>query len=97
MEEAESVVTPETVLAEIARKYIREGANEETARSRLSTIMEASESMGTDEDTAWRRQRHLQLNNKRTGKKKTCARDPSLFDAIVLACAQEIRCEGPDR
>lgn len=87
MEEAETVITPDTVLAEVARKYIREGIKEETARQRLSTILEASEPAYIDDGIALEAAKaYLQLEKR--------ARDaglgkPSLFDALVLAIARK--------
>ena len=86
MEEAETVITPDTVLAEVARKYIREGIKEETIRKRLSTILEASEPADIDDGVALDAAKaYLQLEKR--------ARDagldrPSLFDAVVLAIAR---------
>ena len=87
MEEAEAVITPDTVLVEFARKYIREGIKEETTRQRLSTILEASEPAYIDDDVAVEAGRaYLELEER--------ARDaglekPSLFDALVLAVARK--------
>ena len=86
MEKAETVITPDTVLAEVARKYIREGINEETTRKRLSTMLEASEPAYIDDDVAVEASKaYLQLEER--------ARDsglekPSLSDALVLAVAR---------
>lgn len=86
MEEAETVITPDTVLAELARKYIREGVKEETTRQRLSTILEASEPAYIDDHVAIEAGRaYLELEKR--------ARDaglekPSLFDGLVLAVAR---------
>ena len=83
---AETVITPDTVLAEVARKYIREGINEETTRKRLSTVLEASVPAYIDDDVAVEAGKaYLQLEKR--------ARDsglekPSLFDALVLAVAR---------
>ena len=86
MEEAETVITPDTVLAEVARKYIREGIKEEAARQRLSTILEASEPAYVDDGIALEAAKaYLQLEKRATdaGLPK-----PSLFDALVLAAAR---------
>ena len=42
MENADEIYTPGTVLAEIARKYIREGVDEETVNARLELIVSTS-------------------------------------------------------
>jgi predicted nucleic acid-binding protein len=39
---ADEVITPDLVLAEIGRKYIREGANEKEVKNRLKFIEENS-------------------------------------------------------
>jgi len=87
MEKAEAVITPDTVLAEIARKYLREGIREETTKRRLSTILEASEPAYVDDSTAIEAARaYVQLEKKaRDGGIKK----PSLFDALVLAVARK--------
>ena len=87
MERAETVITPDTVLAEVARKYIREGISEETTRKRLSTVLEASEPADVDDGVAVEAGKaYLELEKR--------ARDaglekPSLFDALVLAVARK--------
>jgi predicted nucleic acid-binding protein len=91
MEEAETVITPDTVLAEVARKYIREGIKEETVRQRLSTILEASEPAYVDDGIALEAAKaYLQMEKwaKDTGLQK-----PSLFDALVLAVARKSKAE----
>ncbi|MDG6899937.1 MAG: PIN domain-containing protein [Nitrososphaerota archaeon] len=86
MEEAETVITPDTVLAEVARKYIREGITEETARQRLSIIMEASVLAYIDDAIAIEAGKaYLQLERKA---KDAGLKKPSLFDALVLAVAR---------
>ena len=52
MEEADTVITPDTVLSEVARKYLREGIQEQTVMKRLSTILEASEPGYIDDEVA---------------------------------------------
>lgn len=86
MEEAEAVITPDSVLAEVARKYFREGIEERKVRQRLSTILEASEPAYIDDEVAIEASKaYLQLESraKRLGLKK-----PSLFDGLVLATAR---------
>lgn len=86
MEEAETVITPDTVLAEVARKYLREGVKEETTRRRLSTILEASEPAYVDDDLAIEAsEAYFQLEKKA---KAEGLKKPSLFDALVLATAR---------
>ena len=86
MEEAETVITPDSVLAEIARKYLREGMKEETTRQRLSIILEASEPAFIDDDIAiGAGKAYLQLEKRA---KASGLEKPSLFDALVLAVAR---------
>ncbi len=86
MVEAETVITPDTVLAEVARKYIREGIREETTRRRLSTILEASVPAYIDDDIAVEAGKaYLQLER---AAKDAGLGKPSLFDALVLAVAR---------
>ncbi len=86
MVEAESVITPDTVLAEVARKYLREGVEEQRTRGRLSTILEASEPAHIDDETALAAGRaYLQLEGKA---REEGLGKPSLFDALVLAVAR---------
>jgi predicted nucleic acid-binding protein len=83
IEEADEVYTPCTVLAEIARKYFRERADEKLVEERLETIVAASNIAQIDAKLALESAKchvELALNAKRS-KLKT----PSLFDAIVLA------------
>ena len=87
LEEAETVITPDTVLAEVARKYIREGIKEETARQRLSTILEASEPAYVDDGIALEAAKAYHQLEKRA--KDAGLEKPSLFDALVLAVARK--------
>ena len=86
MEEAESVLTPDTVLAEVARKYLREGIGEGAIRKRLATILEASEPAYVDDLTAVEAARAFIELEKRA--KEARLEKPSLFDGIVLAVAR---------
>ena len=49
---AEAILTPDIVLAEVARKYIREGVDKTTTRKRLHMIIQLSEIIGVDEEMA---------------------------------------------
>jgi len=87
MEEAGTVITPDIVLAEVARKYIRDGIDEETTRERLLTILEASEPAYIDEGVALEAAKaYLQLVKRA---KDTGLEKPSLFDALVLVAARK--------
>lgn len=89
LERADEIYTPDTVLAEIARKYIREGADERTTDARLETITTASNVTQIDTKVALEAARcYTQLaTNARKGKLKS----PSLFDAIVLAVGRVVK------
>ncbi|MEM3697400.1 MAG: PIN domain-containing protein [Candidatus Bathyarchaeia archaeon] len=88
LQKAEEAYTPDIVLAEIARKYMREGAKEQTIHERLKTIEETSEITPIDKETAIESAKcHMQLTEK-TKKEKLKA--PSLFDAIILATAKTL-------
>lgn len=79
-------MTLETVLAEIARKYLREGSREHIIRSRLQTISESSELSHVDEATAIASGKaYLEIQEKA---KKEKIEKPILFDAIALATAR---------
>jgi predicted nucleic acid-binding protein len=85
---AEAVFTPDTVLAEIARKYHREGFADSIIKERLGTVVEASEVIQIREETALgaaKAYQELDSKAKEEGLGK-----PSLFDAIVLATAREV-------
>jgi predicted nucleic acid-binding protein len=83
IESADEVFTPGTVLAEIARKYLREGVDEEIVDSRLQEITGASNIVPVDTNLALESARcFLELSAKAHKSKQ---KNPSLFDAIVLA------------
>ena len=86
IEEADQVFTPDTVLAEVARKYLREGVSVATTAKRLSAISEISELASIGSDSALEAGRaffELERKSKDEGLEK-----PSLFDGIVLAMAR---------
>ena len=85
IEEADYVMTPGTVLAEVARKYVREGVAEPTIRKRLATILETSEPVEVDADLAVEAARAAVKLDKRAA--SSGLRKPSLFGGIVLASA----------
>ena len=89
LERADEVYTPDTVLAEIARKYIREGADEPTTDARLETITTASNVTQTDAKVALEAATcYTQLA---TNARKAKLKSPSLFDAIVLALGRAVK------
>jgi predicted nucleic acid-binding protein len=83
LENADETYTPGTVLAEIARKYIREGADEKTVDARLEAIVSASNITHVDAGIALEAARcYVELL---TYAKRSNLSTPSLFDAIVMA------------
>ena len=83
IENADEIYTPGTVLAEIARKYVREGVDEKTIDARLEVIVLASNITHIDAGIALEASRcYLELT---ACAKKSKLNSPSLFDAIVLA------------
>jgi len=84
---AEEVRTPDIVLAEISRKYLREKVDEKRVRSRLEAISSASIVNSVDIEVALEAGgAYLELADKAKQQKR---RMPSLFDAIILATARE--------
>ncbi len=86
IETGEEAYTPDSVLAELSRKYLREGSSEKLVRERLATVQGASRVMPITPDLAlagskayfdlveYARRRRLRL--------------PSLFDGLVLGAAR---------
>ena len=86
IEGAESVFTPDIVLAEVARKYAREGIGEAVVQRRLATILGASEPVRIDQAIAVESTKaHAELDER---SREAGISRPSLFDAIVLAAAR---------
>jgi predicted nucleic acid-binding protein len=89
LESADEVYTPNTVLAEIARKYIREGADGKTVEARLEIISAVSNISYIDAELALEAARcYLELAAKA---RETKLNLPSLFDAIVLATGRTLK------
>jgi predicted nucleic acid-binding protein len=91
LSKAMEVYTPSTVIAEIARKYLREGLSLKESRDRLKRISEVSQITGIDNEIAL-------LSAEIEGELKHRARtqnlgSPSLFDAIVLGTARHLGCK----
>ena len=85
---AEEVYTPDIVLAELARKYAREGIELSGVEERLSKISEISRIIPIDKGMAMKAAEvDRELKDKA---KKACLREPSLVDAIVLATARAL-------
>ena len=86
MENAEEVYTPSTVLAETARKFLREGTDEKTIGTWLEIITNASVITQIDSATALEAAKcQLELSQQAKISKQNA---PSLFDAIVYATAK---------
>jgi predicted nucleic acid-binding protein len=89
IEGADEVYTPDAVLAEIARKYIREGIEEKIVDARLAEITGASNITPVDAKLAMEAARcYLELV---ANAKKSKLNAPSLFDAIVLAVGRSLK------
>jgi len=89
VESADEVYTPGTVLAEIARKYVREGADDKMVDARLEVITAASNIAHVDAKLALEAARcYLELAAKA---RKSKLNVPSLFDAIVLATGRLLK------
>jgi predicted nucleic acid-binding protein len=84
---ADEVITPDLVLAEIGRKYIREGANEKEVKNRLKFIEENSIVVCLDADISIEGGKaYLELLEK---SKKESKNKPALTDSILLALARK--------
>lgn len=89
LEQADEVYTPDTVMAEVARKYCREGAEERTTQARLEIIAKASDIVPIDIKLALEAARcYTRLTREAKRKDLTT---PSLFDAIPLAAARLLK------
>lgn len=88
LENSEEIYTPGVVLAEIARKFFREGKENVFINSRLELITAASNITGIDAELAIEAAKcYLELmENARKSKLNT----PSLFDAIILATCRSL-------
>jgi predicted nucleic acid-binding protein len=91
IENAEEVYTPSIVLAETARKFLREGADEKTINAWLEIIISSSVITQIDSATAVEAAKcQLELIKKAKISKQNT---PSLFDAIVQATAKINQCK----
>jgi predicted nucleic acid-binding protein len=89
LESADELYTPDIVLAEIARKYIREGVEDKMVNTRLEQITANSNITYLDSKLALESAKcYLELaNNARKNKLNA----PSLFDAIILATGRLLK------
>jgi predicted nucleic acid-binding protein len=80
---ADIIYTPDIVLAEIARKYLREGVVETVIIERLQLIIKTSHVVTIGSGIALESAKaYLELREKA---KRERLREPGLFDAILLA------------
>ena len=86
---ADEVYTPDTALAEIARKYLREGIDLQTIDQRLNKVVEASNIICIDAKLA-ENAANCYLELEANAKKLKLDR-PSLIDAIVLATGRLLK------
>ena len=84
--EGEEIMTPSIVLAEIARKYVREGMDAREVRRRLYFISSQSEVETVDADLALAAAEAWRELEARARKGRL--QRPSLTDGIVLALAR---------
>jgi predicted nucleic acid-binding protein len=86
LEDADVLYTPGIVLAEVARKYLRDGVADSTVKIRLEQIADNSLIVNLNPDLAFRSAKcYPELaENARKNKLNT----PSLADAIILATAR---------
>lgn len=83
---ADIIYTPDTVLAEIARKYLREGVGESVIIERLKLIVKCSQVVNVSFEIAMESAKvYLELKERAEQQR---LQDPGLFDAIVLAVAK---------
>lgn len=87
--DVEEVITPSIVLAEVARKYLREGVNEEDVDKRLNFIAANSTVLNIDVELSIAAAKaYLELFEKT---KMERLKSPSLTDGIVLATGRILR------
>jgi len=86
IESADEALTPDTVLAELARKYLREKVPERLIREMLSAVQGASHVLPITPELAMSASKaYLELVE--TARKRRL-RTPSLFDGLVLGAAR---------
>ena len=86
IEEADDVFTPGIVLAELARKYLREGEDMGAIRRWLNSIAESTQVVEIDTELAEESAKaSLELTRKAKEERLT---KPGLGDAVILATAR---------
>ncbi|MBO3753379.1 MAG: PIN domain-containing protein [Candidatus Brockarchaeota archaeon] len=87
--DTEELATPSIVLAEVARKYLREGVGEEDVVKRLNFIVASSIVKEIDPELSITAAKaYLELSEKAKAKG---LRKPSLTDGIVLATGRTLK------
>jgi predicted nucleic acid-binding protein len=88
LQNSDEIYTPDVVLAEIARKYAREGVEERIIHTRLQQIEDASNIVGLDAELALEAAKcYLEMEADAKKRKLT---PPSLFGAIILATGKSL-------
>ncbi len=86
IESADKAFTPDTVLAELSRKYLREKVPERLVRERLSAVQGASHVLPITPELALSASKaYLELAEEARRRR---LRSPSLFDGLVLGAAR---------
>lgn len=79
---------PDVVLAEIARKYLREGVGEEEVRGRVEWITDVARTVPIDEEIALLSAKcYFELLERARGMKVSA---PGLVDGVVLAAGRKL-------
>ena len=86
LENADIVYTSDTVLAEIARKYLREDVAEDVIIERLKLIAKSSKVVNVNLEVAVGSAKAYHKLKQKAKQQKL--RDPGLFDGIVLAVTE---------
>jgi predicted nucleic acid-binding protein len=89
LEQADEAFTPSIVLAELARKYLREGTSRTTVRRWLRGISEATEVYPIDDELAIESARASEELTSKAQRERIDK--PGLGDALVLATARAAR------
>ncbi|HMK94553.1 MAG TPA: PIN domain-containing protein [Candidatus Limnocylindrales bacterium] len=88
LQNSDEIYTPDMVLAEVARKYAREGVDERIIHTRLQQIEDASTIVGLDAELALEAAKcYLEMEADAKKRKLTL---PGLFDAIILATGKSL-------
>jgi predicted nucleic acid-binding protein len=86
---ADELYTPDIVLAEIARKYTRQGIDDDTIQNRLQQISDNSKIVYIEPKLSFESAKcYLELEK---SARKNKSNTPSLADAIVLATARMLK------